>query len=343
MTQSALHIAVGVVVNPRGEVLIARRPPGVHLAGLWEFPGGKAEQGEHVLQALARELREEVGISLHGARPLLRTLHHYPEKSVLLDVWRVERWQGHAAGLEGQEIRWVPPDRLGELEFPPADLPIIAAVRLPPLYLISAEPGTDIRRFFTTLEACLEAGVRLLQLRSRLLKGEPYRLLVGEVKRLCAAYGARLLVNASPGEAVSLDAHGVHLNSARLLQLQERPLSAEFWVAASCHNAMEVEHAVRVGVDFVVVSPVQPTPSHPDAEPIGWEGLSALTERATVPVYALGGMQPGHMDQAWEAGGQGIAMISGIWNAPEPGAAVRRCYSQVHWREQLADLPYVTH
>lgn len=343
MTEPILHIAVGVVINPQGKVLIALRPKGVHLGGLWEFPGGKVEQGEHVLQALARELREEVGITLKGARPLLRTLHQYPEKTVLLDVWRVEKWTGRAVGLEGQDIRWVAADHLGDYQFPEADLPIISAVRLPPLYLISGEPAADLNRFFSTLESCLEAGVRLLQLRSLVLKGDAYRLLASEVKRLCAAFDARVLVNASPGEAVSLDAHGVHLNSARLLQLQERPLSGDFWVAASCHNAMEVEHAVRIGVDFVVVSPVQPTRSHPDADPIGWEGLSALAQRSTVPVYALGGMRPGDMDQAWEAGGQGIAMISGIWNAPEPGTAVRRCYSQVHWREQLADLPFPAH
>lgn len=338
-----LQIAVGVVVNARGEVLIAKRPPGVHLAGMWEFPGGKVEGGENVLQALARELREELGITLQGARPLLKTVHAYAEKTVLLDVWRVDKWRGEALGLEGQEVRWIAAERLGEYAFPPADLPIISAIRLPPLYLISPEPGADLKRFFATLEACLEAGVRLLQLRSELFTGEQYRLLAGEVKRLCGVYGARLLLNASPGEAASLDAHGVHLNSVRLLQLQERPLPRDFWVAASCHNAMEVEHAVRIGADFVVVSPVQPTPSHPEVDPIGWDGLGELIERSTIPVYALGGMQPGHMDQAWEAGGQGLAMISGIWNAADPGAAVRRCYGQVHWREQLTPLPYLAH
>ena len=233
MPSSALHIAVGVVVNAQDQVLIALRPQGVHLAGMWEFPGGKVEAGENVLQALVRELREELGITLQGARPLLKTLHRYPEKTVLLDVWRVDKWAGKAVGLEGQEVRWVAPAQLGEYPFPAADLPIISAVRLPPLYLISPEPGADLKRFFSTLEACLEAGVRLLQLRSELLTGAQYRLLAGEVRRLCSAYGARLLVNASPGEAVSLDAHGVHLNSARLLQLQERPLNSAFWVAAS--------------------------------------------------------------------------------------------------------------
>ncbi|HHL45917.1 MAG TPA: NUDIX domain-containing protein, partial [Gammaproteobacteria bacterium] len=89
-----VHVAVAVIVNGQGEVLIARRPDHLYQGGLWEFPGGKLEPGERVTQALSRELDEELGITVESSGPLIRVHHHYPRWPVLLDVWRVERYRG---------------------------------------------------------------------------------------------------------------------------------------------------------------------------------------------------------------------------------------------------------
>ncbi len=124
-----LHVAAGVLVNRQGLVLIARRPAGKHMAGAWEFPGGKVAQGETVLQALRRELREEIGIEVLSARPLISYRHVYPERTVLLDVWTVTRHAGEPRALEGQPLRWEAVDRLLDAGLLDADRPIVEALR----------------------------------------------------------------------------------------------------------------------------------------------------------------------------------------------------------------------
>jgi mutator protein MutT len=119
------------VTDADGRVLIAQRPPGKHLAGGWEFPGGKLEPGETREAGLARELHEELGITIATPRPLIRVRHAYPTREVLLDMWVVTRYQGKPRGLDGQALRWCAQDDLPAAELLPADKPIVAALRLP--------------------------------------------------------------------------------------------------------------------------------------------------------------------------------------------------------------------
>lgn len=325
MSKPQLHIAVGVVVNDSGEVLIARRPSDLHQGGLWEFPGGKVEAGENVREALARELFEELNLEVQRARPLIRIHHVYPEYPVLLDVWRVDRWCGEVFGREGQPVEWLATGRLGEREFPAANQAIINAVRLPTHYLISPDVGNDYHDFLEYTEACLRAGTRLMQLRCRRLAQDAFRQLAQATRELCHQHGAALLLNATPGEVVATGADGLHLPSARLMQLNQRPLDGRYLLGASCHNRMEVEQAGRLGLDFIVLSPVAPTRSHPAATPLGWDGLRWLTECATIPAYALGGMQPQHLPQVWDGGAQGVAMLSAVWESTQPAQVIREC------------------
>lgn len=122
-----IHVAVAVIVhqNDSNKILIAKRPERVHKGGLWEFPGGKVEQGEHVFEALARELEEELAIFVLQAEPFINIQHDYPEKFVLLDVWKVTEFSGDAKGNEGQAIEWVSVSQLNEYVFPEANKTII--------------------------------------------------------------------------------------------------------------------------------------------------------------------------------------------------------------------------
>ncbi len=293
--------------------MIARRPAHLHQGGLWEFPGGKLEPGEAVIQALGRELAEELGITVESARPLIRVRHNYPGRAVLLDVWQVEHYRGEARGCEGQPIAWVEPERLPDYDFPAANTPIVTAARLPRHYLVTPEPANDSALFLSRLEQCLRTGVRLVQLRAKKLGSAGYELLAQKVISLTRRYGARVLLNADPELAMKLGADGVHLASKRLLSLKERPLPAGFWIAASCHDERELAHAAHIRADFAVISPVLPTPSHPEAGGLGWERLFQLAEMAPFPVYALGGMRDEHLQLACARGAQGIAAIRGIW------------------------------
>jgi mutator protein MutT len=127
----SIHVVAGVVIDGRGRVLIAQRPAGKHLAGSWEFPGGKLEPGEARADGLARELREEIGIEIRQPRPLIRLRHLYPYGEVLLDVWVVRRYSGRPGGLDGQPLRWLRRADLASADLLPADRPIAAALRLP--------------------------------------------------------------------------------------------------------------------------------------------------------------------------------------------------------------------
>ena len=126
------HVVAAAVTDLEGRVLVAQRPPGKHLAGRWEFPGGKLDAGEDRRAGLARELREELGITLlPPLRPLMRVRHTYDYGEVLIDLWVARQYSGEPRGLEGQALRWCTRDELESVELLPADGPIVAALRLP--------------------------------------------------------------------------------------------------------------------------------------------------------------------------------------------------------------------
>ena len=306
-----IHVAAAVIERD-GHILIAKRPDHLHQGGLWEFPGGKVELDEAVQDALVRELHEELDIEASHYEPLIRVHHDYDDRHVLLDVWRVTAFAGEARGREGQAIRWVAPEEIGQYQFPAANAPIVAAARLPAEYLITPEPQAD-EAFLAGLERALQRGITLVQLRAKMLPQQDYIELAHMTLLRCRDHGARLMLNAEPQLLQQIHADGIHLNRTRLMSLQQRPVAAEVWLSASCHSEAEVAQANRLGVDFIVVSPVQPTRSHPEATPLGWEGLQRLTELATMPVYALGGMAPEDVGKARRYGAQGIAAIGGLW------------------------------
>ncbi|HEX7764847.1 MAG TPA: 8-oxo-dGTP diphosphatase MutT, partial [Cellvibrio sp.] len=159
-----VHVAVGVIYRPDGNILIAKRPDSAHQGGLWEFPGGKVDAGETIQQALARELREELNIHVLASEPLIQIRHHYADKSVLLDVHRITRFAGEACGNEGQPIQWVDVEQLKGFEFPAANRPIISAINLPSTYAITGAL-TNEPDFIARVTNVLAAGVGILQLR----------------------------------------------------------------------------------------------------------------------------------------------------------------------------------
>lgn len=317
VNKSFIHVAVAAVVNNKGEVLVSQRKQGTHLGGYWEFPGGKLEPGESVADGLYRELKEELGIVPLSSRPLIRTRHHYAEKSVLLDVWKVDAYSGSPAGVEGQCIEWRAVNSLDPAVFPPADLPIINALLLPDRYLITGK-FTSVADFEQRLSAALRDGIELVQLRLThdwlQANAQSYALEIIELcTRLCMLNSVKLQLNV-PDQLETLTSNGIHLNSQRLLQAERRP--AGDIVSASCHGWQELEHAQSIGVDFAVLSPVQKTRSHPDAQPLGWDSFRQLVDDINIPVYALGGVTAEDIEQSWNSGGQGIAAISAFWNWP---------------------------
>lgn len=311
-----LHIAVGVVLDQTSEkVLVARRPKHLHLGGLLEFPGGKLNPAETVRDALDRELREELNIGVLSAKPLIQIKHDYESEAVMLDVWLVTQWRGVPVGAEGQEVMWINRETLSSADFPAADRPVITAINLPPVYGITPDWPVYGDEYFSLLSDRLDSGLRLLQFRSQGTSGVDRHAAIKKIFDACNAHGCRLMLNGLPTGDVSEYIHGLHLPSKILLGLDRRPLGKNYLIAASCHNLQEIEHACRIEVDFVVLSPVKHTSSHEAAQPIGWSGFSKMVRECNVPVYALGGMMESDLDQARACGGQGVAMLSGLWGS----------------------------
>lgn len=308
-----VHVAVAVIQDAAGRVLLTRRAEDAHQGGLWEFPGGKVEEGESLSQALRREIWEELGIEVSTHQPLIDLTYNYPDKRVRLDVHRILHYIGNPTGLEGQPLEWVLPENLQQYAMPAADRPICNALKLPQQYLITGADPAHPCQFLRRLEASLLRGVRLVQLRAPRLGRAEYSILASDAVALCHQYGATLLCNCPVDLAMELNADGVHLSSSRLAELSERPLTKRKWVAASCHNLQQLQQAMAIDVDFCVLSPVLPTTTHPTAAPMGWGNFSRIVATSSIPVYALGGLDQTHIGLALEKGGQGIAAISALW------------------------------
>ncbi|MGH8037108.1 MAG: Nudix family hydrolase [Stenotrophomonas sp.] len=309
----SIHVVAGVITDARGRILLNRRTENSDMAGLWEFPGGKREAGETSEQALVRELREELGIEAEVGEWIMDVPQVYPDKHLRLEVRHIRSWKGSPRGREGQAITWVTPDKLSRYSMPPADLPVVAALRHPDRYLITPEPDADDaaahQAWVARLARALEAGVRRVQLRT---PGSAARIALAEQAVARHRGGVQWLLNRDIDLARRLGV-GVHLGSEQLLQLDARPLPAGQLVAASCHDLAQLQAAQRLGCDFAVLGPVQATTSHTDATPIGWNGFESLRAQVSLPLYALGGLGPGDIVEARRHGAQGIASISQLW------------------------------
>jgi 8-oxo-dGTP diphosphatase len=308
-----IHVAAAVIRAADGRILIAKRSDDQHQGGLWEFPGGKVEPGEAVEAALARELEEELGIRPTSARPLIQVHHDYPDKQVLLDVWEVTAFAGEPHGAEGQPLAWVNAQQLLEYPFPAANQPIVAAARLPDRYLITPE-GLTAQALLQGVRAALAGGIRLIQLRAPGMLDAHYRDLALDIQGLCAGK-AQLMLKGPLEWLGDFPAAGWHLTAQQLRELSAagRPFPAARWLAASCHSAQELQLATQMGVDFITLSPVQATQTHPDAQPLGWAQVAELLQGFNQPAYLLGGVATADLERAWQAGAQGVAGIRAFW------------------------------
>lgn len=312
-----LHVMAGVLRDAQGRVLLAQRPPGKHLAGFWEFPGGKLEPGESPQLALVRELREELDVQIQpqDGAPLIRIPWRYGERGLLLDAWQFTRWQGEPQSLEGQALQWQWPRDVDLTTLAPADRPILQALRLPAIYAITPAdvPPDHAEAWHARVAAALERGVGLIQLRFPLWSAEEVHALAARLRAHAVQRGAHLLLNGDVEGARRLgQGVGVHLKAAQLDQLKERPLPCSQLIGGSCHNADQLATGAQF-TDFATLSPVAATSSHPEALPLGWPRFQALVEGAALPVYALGGMAPAQADEARMHGAQGVAGIGAFW------------------------------
>lgn len=286
------HVVAAVMLDRDGRVLVTQRPPGKHMAGKWEFPGGKLEPGESRYQGLVRECREELDVDLDEAEPLISVRHTYPDREVLLDAWLVRSYRGLPRGLDGQRLLWVEPDGLSRVDLLEADTPIVTAVRLPRLARVL--PG----------EAGLALAPRLPEpelLVWRPLEDDPD---TGELRARVAAaraQGHRVVVAGDVVQAammaVAMGADGVLLDPGSGAVSVDP--SDPALVGVVCEDAESARLAVASGAHFVVLR---------HYGPVSRTRLAPLLANLKVPVLLGWFADTDPLEAVREAGAHGCAV-----------------------------------
>lgn len=308
---SVVDVAAAVILRGDGRFLLAQRPPGKVYAGYWEFPGGKVEPGEPLCAALARELQEELGLQVTRAYPWIVQSYVYPHAHVRLHFFRVLGWCGDPRPREEQALTWAAVHDLGVAPLLPANGPVLRALALPDRLGITRATELGVADFLTKLDAALRRGLRMVMVREKAMPRDQLTRFAAEVVKRCHAAGALAVINGETELALACGGDGVHLPAYALMHAQSAPQARVR--GASCHDAGELARADALGLDYAVLGPVLPTSTHPGLPAMGWERFAELVRSCTLPVYALGGMEPRGLERAWEAGAHGIAMMRGAW------------------------------
>ncbi len=312
-----IEVAVGVL-RRKNQVLVGQRLVKDRYFQKWEFPGGKLEAGETAEQCLKRELYEELGIDVLCTQPLIRLDHDYPDRHVRLHVFVVDGFSGEPSGKEGQAVQWLEIDQCSKLDFLEANEPIVNAVKLPSLMLITQLEKYGLEQTLQCLHfwqaKCQEQERRfVVQLREPQLTGDDLLQSIKTIRKTLSST-IPLILNGDMNTAIALGCDGVHLNANIAKSYQQRSELPDFWVGMSCHNEAELGHAEKIA-DYALLSPIKATKSHPEQTPRGWSFFAETVSRIKLPCYALGGMKLGDIDISRQYGGQGVAMLSEAWLA----------------------------
>lgn len=299
------EVAAAVIERP-GEFLLAQRPQGKPYPGYWEFPGGKIEAGEDARAALARELREELGIEVRESTPWITRVYAYTHATVRLHFFRVIEWQGEPRPLEDQAIRWQRVEAPDVSPMLPANAPVLAALALPAIMVVSNCTELGVDGWIGKLAQRVIDEKVLVQIREKQCNAQQAQHILSRALARAQPFGSRVVVNSDCGAFPQCG--GVHLTSKALMQAAARP--AGTLVGASCHDERELDQAEKIGVDYAVVGPVKATASHPGATPLGWERFGQLVLGRSMPVYAIGGLKRSDLAEARRHGAHGVALRS---------------------------------
>lgn len=321
MKLSPIEVAVGILITPQRRVLLASRPEGKPYAGWWEFPGGKVESGENVAQALARELHEELGVSIYHAQPWVVLEHSYEHAYVRLHFMRVTHWHGGIQAHEGQRWAWFDVETK-DMPHPllPATVPVLRWLSLPDTVGISHAAAMGLSSFDASLRQALYRGLRMLIVREPTWSNAQVGKLLDIVLPRCREHNAKVLVSSRHAPALWQRADGVQLRAVDAQKINHRPDLP--WVGVSAHNAADIAHAAQLKADFCLLGSVLPTATHPDVTPLGWDGFVRETQHNALPVYALGGMKTHLLNLAQSHGAHGVAMMRDLWTSDNSNAAL---------------------
>lgn len=304
LRQTLTQVVAGILRTPEG-ILLAQRPENKQHAGLWEYPGGKVEQGESQFEALKREWHEELGMLVESAT------HFYTlsNAEIELNVWSIQAYRGQAEGREGQAIQYSSVQALKNLPMPGLDDRITHALTLPESLAITAPNWQSFSKFKHCLNASIQQGIRHVLFRPV----NPQKDLEdwgNYAYEKLDEVGGQLILHEKSGLKQTA-AHGIHISQASLME--QKLFRTDLPCSASCHDEHSLNQAEKMGCQFALLSPVKPTHSHPELTGLGWRAFSALSQTVNIPVLALGGLQCSDLSQAKLHHGLGVAGIRGFW------------------------------
>lgn len=286
-----IHVVAGAIADAEGRVLIAQRPRGRHMAGRWEFPGGKLASGEDPYAGLQRELAEELGITVRDAKPLIRLRHTYPERRVLLDVWQVTAYDGEPQALEAQALTWARPDELPRHDLLEADRAIVTALRLPRL-----------ARMLSSGEALQSIRGRAAQTILLPMPADGDAEIDPEAVAAARGLGHRVFVMGADVDSVRVAAiagcDGVVLRWVGQSLHVDR--TGAFLVGALCEDAEGATQAVAEGAHFLVIAP--------EDGPLSERLLERLCVMIGRPVFAGWYPDARRLDRLQQNGAHGCAI-----------------------------------
>ncbi|MDP5325554.1 MAG: NUDIX domain-containing protein [Litorivicinaceae bacterium] len=298
-----LHVACAVI-RQGNQVLLSQRLASAHQGGLWEFPGGKVAAQESPEDALARELDEELGIQVRASRFRFQIPWDYGDRRVRLWVFDVDAFAGLPTGREGQVVRWVSLDDVSGYHFPSANNAIVQTLALPRIvrfYDPALGPPNVWLDAWHAPVLLYFRGVQELDELSQLIDR-------------ALSIGHRVILPITQ-HALWREGVGLHRQKGDGRALAEVALErcpGAWPLTAGCRSLDDWRAQVDWPAHAWFVSPVLPTDSHPDLEPLGWAGFRDLAQHLARPCYALGGVTPGDLDHAIAAGGFGVAGIRGF-------------------------------
>ncbi len=313
--RAVTEVAVGVLLRADGAALLADRPAGKPYAGYWEFPGGKIEPGESVAHALARELREELGVDIGDAVPWVRFDFDYPHAYVRLHFCRVWQWRGAPHAREGQRLQFIRPDQSLPQPLLPAAVPALRWLALPAVAAQATVDDWPAAELLARVEAAFASGLRMLLLRRRAeglgLGRADTRALITALKARACAHAAQVVVDPGLARLGVGEGIGIHLGVSE--QLPPAPDRAGVWVGTDAAVRAEIDRAPERGCDFAVVGPVLADGAA--AAALGWHGLAALAHHAPLPLLAGGGLARGDLQRAQQCGAHGLLLPLAAWDA----------------------------
>ena len=325
-----VHVAAAVITRPDGSVLLGQRAPDTFYPGYWEFPGGKVEPGETPRDALIRELDEELGMRVDAAYPWITREHVYEHAHVSLHFFEVTAWRGEIHDRVHSALSWQQAGAMDVGPMLPANGPILKALRLPRVCGITHAGEIGIDAQLARLEAALAGGLRLVQIREPALPDADCERFARAVVERCHAAGALAVVNGDAALARRIGADGVHLGeddgdiaAARTL------LGPGAIIGASCYDHLQLaQRAVAAGASYVAFGAFFPSRSKATTRRAHPQLLRDATALG-VPRVAIGGLTADNSTALVEAGADLLAVISGVFAADDPLAALcayRACF-----------------